>query len=66
MIEKIITARIPAHLPQEAAKIVLQGGAMSLDSLLAEALKRYLDTKKIPLEKKFLEEDLNWGLNRVD
>lgn len=64
--EKTITARIPDSLLKKAEQIILEGGAVNLDSLLIEALKRLLDTKTYALEKRFVEEDLNWGLNGTD
>ncbi|MCK6441062.1 MAG: ribbon-helix-helix domain-containing protein [Planctomycetes bacterium] len=58
-----IQALLPQELVDEAKAFVEQGGADNFDSLLAEALRRYLESHSLHLTETFLREDLAWGLD---
>ncbi len=62
-----MTAAIQTELPQElvsqARAFVEQRWAGDLEELLAEALRRLLESHSSPLAKSFIREDVNWGLH---
>ena len=65
--EKVrIEARLPAALAAQARAFVAEGSATDLDDLLAEALRRFLDSHASDLTAKFVEEDVQWGLRGTD
>jgi hypothetical protein len=45
---------------------VEQGWVGDFDELLAEALRRYLESRSSDLTEKFLREDVEWGLHGRD
>jgi hypothetical protein len=45
---------------------VKQGWFESLDSVLQEALRRYLDAHRADLLDRFVREDVAWGLGGKD
>jgi hypothetical protein len=57
-----IQAELPAELLAEARAFVEQGSVGDFDELLAEALRRYLESHSTPLAESFIREDLAWGL----
>jgi hypothetical protein len=58
-----IRAELPSQLLAEAQAFVKQGAARDLDALLAEALRRYLESHRCALSEKFLRDDVDWGLH---
>lgn len=65
--EKVrIEARLPAALAAQARAFVAEGSATDLDDLLAEALRRFLDSHASGLAATFVEEDVQWGLRGTD
>jgi hypothetical protein len=61
-----IETALPANLLQRAREHVAHGGATDLDTLIAEALTRYLDSHETALEEAFIREDVEWGLHGPD
>ena len=59
---KSIQAELPERLMEDAQAMVDQGWAGSLNELLAEALRRYLESHRDDLARKFIREDVEWGL----
>jgi len=57
-----IQAELPAELLAEARAFVEQGSIGDFDELLAEALRRYLESHSTRLAESFIREDLAWGL----
>ncbi|MGZ8486477.1 MAG: SIR2 family protein [Candidatus Binatia bacterium] len=57
-----IQAELPAELLAEARAFVEQGSVGDFDELLAEALRRYLESHSTRLAESFIREDLAWGL----
>jgi len=54
---------LPPALLAEAQAFVNQGLAANLNELLAEALRRYLDSHATALTETFLHEDVTWRLH---
>jgi metal-responsive CopG/Arc/MetJ family transcriptional regulator len=59
-------AELPEQLLSEAQKFVAEGGAADLDELLAEALRRYIESHSTCLTESFVREDVSWGLRGRD
>jgi hypothetical protein len=57
-----IQAELPEGLLTQARAFVEQGWAGDLNDLLAEALRRYLESHSSRLTESFIREDVNWGL----
>ena len=57
-----IQAELPDQLVADARAFVKEGWAGSFDELLAEALRRYLESHSSRLAESFIREDVNWGL----
>jgi hypothetical protein len=61
-----VQARFPERLLDEANALVRQGWFEDLDSVLQEALRRYLDAHRSELLDRFVREDVAWGLGGKD
>jgi len=61
-----IKAELPEQLLAEAQKFVAEGGAADFDALLAEALRRYMESHSTRLTESFIREDVSWGLRGRD
>lgn len=61
-----IEAELPAALAAQARAFVAEGCASDLDELLAEALRRFLDSHTPELTEAFMKEDVQWGLHGDD
>ena len=65
--EKVrIEAELPAALAAPARAFVAEGCASDLDELLAEALRRFLESHTSELTEAFMKEDVQWGLHGDD
>ena len=58
-----IKTELPQELVAQARAFVEQGWAGDLDELLADALRRYLESHSLRLTESFVREDVNWGLH---
>jgi hypothetical protein len=58
-----IQVTLSTDLVCEARRFVDDGWAADLDNLLAEALRRYLETHGSALTEAFVREDVHWGLH---
>ena len=61
-----IEAELPAALVAQARAFVAEGCAADLDALLAEALRRFLESHASELTDAFMKEDVQWGLHEDD
>ena len=61
-----VEARLPERLLDEAKALVKEGWFQDLDSVLQEALRRYLDAHRSELLDRFVREDIAWGLGGKD
>jgi hypothetical protein len=57
-----IQAELPPELLAQARAFVEEGWAADVNELLAEALRRYLESHSSQLSETFIREDLEWGL----
>jgi len=57
-----IQAELPEQLVADARAFVEEGWAGDFDELLAEALRRYLESHSSRLAESFVREDVAWGL----
>ena len=53
---------LPERLLQQAKVYVQDGWFPDIDSLVAEALRRYLETHQADLMERFVRDDVEWGL----
>jgi Arc/MetJ-type ribon-helix-helix transcriptional regulator len=66
MADAVVEARFPERLLDEAKALVEEGWFQDLDSVLQEALRRYLDAHRPELLDRFVREDIAWGLGGKD
>jgi hypothetical protein len=58
----MIHAEIFDQLAQQAQRMVDRGWAANVESIVAESLRRYLESHQEALTEQFLREDVEWGL----
>jgi hypothetical protein len=61
-----IQAELPEQLVADARAFVEEGWVGDFDELLAEALRRYLESHSSRLAETFIREDVAWGLRGRD
>lgn len=59
-------AQIPEPLAQQAQALIQHGWASNLDELVAESLRRYLESHQDKLAEQFIRDDVAWGLHGND
>jgi hypothetical protein len=57
-----IQASLPDNLVRDARALVDEGWADDFDGVLAEALRRYLNTHAPQIAEQHVREDIEWGL----
>ncbi len=62
MTEQFTTIKLPSRLAEQVQLHVQEGWFSDLNSLVVEALRRYLETHKGEFIERFTEEDVEWGL----
>lgn len=62
----LIQAEVPERLWQQANALVAQGWANSVQELVTESLRRYLESHQDALSEQFILEDVAWGLHGQD
>lgn len=58
----VIHTEIPEQLLRQAQRMVERGWAQNVESLVAESLRRYLESHPEELTEQFIREDVMWGL----
>lgn len=61
-----VQTELPHELVEEAQAFIREGWASNLNDLLAEALRRHLQSHSAELAESFLREDVAWGLHGRD
>jgi Arc/MetJ-type ribon-helix-helix transcriptional regulator len=61
-----IETLLPAALVAEMEALVEAGWFRDRDTLLADALRRYLESHRPQLMERFVREDVDWGLRGRD
>lgn len=57
------TINIPPRLASQTQIFLEEGWFSDLNSLVVEALRRYLETHSIELAERFIQQDIEWGLH---
>ena len=63
---KILQAELPDKLYEQIKLLIDSGWFQDEKSVIAEALRRFLETHKPELMEKFIKEDIEWGLRGKD
>ena len=58
-----IQTELPDELVSQARSLVDRGWVRDFDELLADALRRYLESHSSELTESFIRQDVAWGLN---
>ncbi len=58
-----IQAELPSGLLAEAEAFIKEGSVGDLNDLLAESLRRYLESHSSRLAEAFIRADVSWGLH---
>ncbi len=66
MAEVTTTIRLPPQLTEQAQAYIETGWFPTLNDLIVEALRRYLETHQIELSEHFIWQDVEWGLHGHD
>ena len=61
-----IQTQIPDQLWQQAQTLVRQGWVANMDELVAESVRRYLESHLDTMSEQFIREDIEWGLHGQD
>ena len=61
-----VQAELPDQLARQGQELVESGWMPDMNSLLTEALRRYLESHQVPLAETFAREDVEWGLRGDD
>lgn len=61
-----IQAEIPARLLLEVRSLVDSGWFQSVDEVVIDAVRRFVETHQADLIEKFAREDIEWGLRGAD
>ena len=64
--ERIIQTRIPEQLFKQADFLIQQGWIADMDSLISEALRRYIESHRVEIMETFVRSDMEWGLHGKD
>ena len=57
-----IETPIPTRLLRQAQKLVAVGWFSSLDEVVVDALRRFLESHRQELMEEFIRQDVEWGL----
>lgn len=57
-----IQTEVPIGLLTQAQKLVETGWFRSLDEVVVDALRRFLETHRLELMEEFIRQDIEWGL----
>jgi len=61
-----VKIEIPDQLWQQAQNMVEQGWIDNMDALIAEAMRRYIESHQQTISERFIREDIDWGLHGKD
>ncbi|MEI6708001.1 MAG: CopG family transcriptional regulator [Methylococcales bacterium] len=62
----LVETQIPDQLWQQAQNMVQQGWINNMDELVAEAIRRYVESHQQILSERFIQDDIEWGLHGED
>jgi Arc/MetJ-type ribon-helix-helix transcriptional regulator len=58
-----VQTEIPNGLLTQAQQLVETGWFRSLDEIILDALRRFLETHRLELMEEFIQQDVEWGLH---
>jgi Arc/MetJ-type ribon-helix-helix transcriptional regulator len=58
----VIQTEVPDSLLQQAQNLVEAGWFRSLDEVMLDALRRYVESHRVELMETFIRQDVEWGL----
>jgi Arc/MetJ-type ribon-helix-helix transcriptional regulator len=58
-----VKTELPDQLWQQAQNMIAQGWISNMDDLIAEAMRRYLESHQETMSERFIREDVEWGLH---
>ncbi len=58
-----VKANLPIRLVSEMESLVRDGWFEDIDDLIADALRRYLDSHQPDLMERYVRQDVEWGLH---
>jgi len=58
-----VKANLPIRLVSEMESLVRDGWFEDIDDLIADALRRYLDSHQPDLMERYVRQDIEWGLH---
>jgi Arc/MetJ-type ribon-helix-helix transcriptional regulator len=58
-----VKTKLPVRLLSEMESLVHDGWFEDLDDLIADALRRYLDSHRPDLMERYIRKDIEWGLH---
>ncbi|MDP2432668.1 MAG: CopG family transcriptional regulator [Pseudomonadota bacterium] len=61
-----VQAELPDQLARQGQELIKNGWAPDMNTLLTEALRRYLESHPEALAEAFVREDVQWGLHGGD
>ena len=61
-----VQTQIPDQLLQQARYLVQKGWVPNMDELIAESMRRYLESHRESMTERFIREDVDWGLHGQD
>ncbi len=62
----LVKTEIPDQLWQQAQNMIEQGWIINMDSLIIEAMRRYLESHQQTINEQLIREDIDWGLHGKD
>jgi len=66
MLKTAVQAELPQELVTQARLFVADGWVANFDELLAEALRRFMESHTTRLTEEFVMDDVKWGLDGGD
>ena len=61
-----VHAEIPEQLAKRAQRMVDRGWAVNVEAIVAESLRRYLESHDESLTEQFLRDDVEWAVSGTD
>lgn len=62
----LIQTEIPEQLWRQTESLVKNGWAENTQSVIIDALRRYIESHQEALSEQFIREDIDWGLHGGD
>ena len=59
---KTVRADVPDQLWRQANTMIERGWVDNLDTLIADSLRRYIESHQEAMTEQFIREDVEWGL----